>query len=114
MTATTDDILIPVQTPLAPGADVSSAVFDVSDARTVELLFSITSPLADVHWRVHFGPTPNNGYATARQGDFGRFNTIAISVPVFGTGVLVAIHNNGSHATAVDGNIRVIHEFGEA
>lgn len=111
MIATTYDILIPIQTPLAPGARVSSVVFDVADARTVELMFSITSPHADVHWRVHFGPTPNNGYATARQGDFGRFNTIALSVPVFGTGVFVAVHNNGANATAVDGNIRVIHEF---
>ena len=111
MTTTTYDILIPVQTPLAPGANVNSTVFDVSDARTVELMFSITSPQADVHWRVHFGPTPNNAYATAREGDFGRFNTIAISVPAFGTGVFVAVHNNGTHATAVDGNIRVIHEF---
>ena len=111
MTATTYDILIPIQTPLGPGADVSSGVFDVADARTVELMFSITSPQADVQWRVHFGPTPNNGYATAREGDFGRFNTIALSVPVFGTGVLVTIHNTGASATAVDGNIRVIHEF---
>jgi hypothetical protein len=111
MIATTYEVLIPIQTPLAPGARVTSAVFDVADARTVELMFSITSPQADVEWRVHFGPTPNNGYATARQGDFGRFNTIALSVPVFGTGVFVAVHNTGANATAVDGNIRVIHEF---
>jgi hypothetical protein len=111
MIATSYEVLIPIQTPLAPGARVSSATFEVADARTVELMFSITAPQADVEWRVHFGPTPNNSYATARQGDFGRFNTIALSVPVFGPRVLVAIHNTGANATAVDGNIRVIYDL---
>lgn len=54
-----------------------------------------------VTWEIHFGPTTNNEYALCREGGFcyGAFETkAAVSVPVFGPGMLVVVTNHG-HTT---------------
>jgi hypothetical protein len=103
--------LIANATPLAAGAVVESAVVDVNGARTVNLMFSIPSNDADVRWGVHFGPTTNNGYAQTRHGTFESYNTIAISVPVFGPGLLLVVENGGQRAETVDGKVYFIRDL---
>ncbi len=105
------EVLIPVQTPLPPGGRVQSTVFDVNGARTANLMFSIPSNDPQVFWSVHFGPTPNNSYGQAREGNFGTFNTIAIAVPVFGPGLLVVVENRGQRDETVDGNLYFLREL---
>ncbi|HEY3087405.1 MAG TPA: hypothetical protein VGJ59_05000 [Jatrophihabitantaceae bacterium] len=98
-------------TPLPPSGVVESNVIDVNGARTVNLMFGVPSNDPDVHWGVHFGPTTNNAYAQARTGTFADHNTIAISVPVFGPGLLLFIENRGSRDETVDGKIYFIRDL---
>ena len=104
------DTLIDNATPLPPGGSAESEVVDVSGARVVNVMLSITSNDADVHWHIHFGPPTNNAYAQCRSGTFGEHNTIAISVPVFGTGMLVVVDNRGQRTESVDGNVYFIRD----
>jgi hypothetical protein len=92
-------------TPLPPGGRVQGEVVDVNGARLANLMFGIPSNDSQVRWAVHFGPTTNNAYAQARAGTFGEHNTIAISVPVFGPGLLLVIENEGGRDETVDGTI---------
>jgi hypothetical protein len=98
-------------TPLPPGRRVQSTVIDVNGARTVSLMFGIPSNDADVQWSVHFGPTTNNGFAQTHGGNFADANTVAISVPVFGPGVLLVVENGGSRDESVDGKIYFLRDL---
>jgi hypothetical protein len=98
-------------TALPPGGRVQSDVVDVNGARVVNLMFGIPSNDSQVRWGVHFGPTTNNAYAQARSGTFAEHNTIAISVPVFGPGVLLVIENEGSRDENIDGKIYFIRDL---
>ncbi len=104
-------VLIPDQTPLAPSTLVESSAFDVNGARTVNLMFSIPSNDPDVLWSVHFGPTTNNAYAQVRGGTFADFNTVALSMPVFGPGLLVVVENRGLRDETIDGNIYFLRDL---
>lgn len=105
------ETLIANATPLPPGGVVETDVIDVSGARTVNLMFGIPSNDPNVHWDVHFGPTTNNAYAQARNGTFAEHNTIAISVPVFGTGLLLLVENRGTRTESVDGKIYFVRDL---
>jgi hypothetical protein len=98
-------------TPLPPGGRVQSEVVDVNGARVANVMFGIPSNDSQVRWGVHFGPTTNNAYAQARSGTFADHNTIAISVPVFGPGLLLVIENEGTRADTVDGKIYFIRDL---
>jgi hypothetical protein len=98
-------------TALPPGGRVQSDVVDVNGARVVNVMFGIPSNDSQVRWGVHFGPTTNNAYAQARTGTFAEHNTIAISVPVFGPGMLLVIENGGSRDENVDGKIYFIRDL---
>lgn len=111
MPAIVYETLIDNATPLPPGARVQSKVIDVNGARMVNVMFSIPSNDADVRWGVHFGPTTNNAFAQAREGTFGSHNTIAISVPVFGPGLLLVVQNGGAREESVDGKAYFIREL---
>ena len=89
------ETLINNATNLPAGGRVQSPDFDVSGAQVVNVTLSIPSNDADVHWGVHFGPTTNNAFGQCRSGTFGEHNTVAVSVPVFGTGMLVVVENRG-------------------
>ncbi len=103
--------LIANATPLPPGARVQSSTIDVSGAREVNLMFGIINSDAAVRWAVHFGPAPNGGYALCRQGTFSSVNTQAISIPVFGTGMFIAVTNKGQNTQDVDGKVYFIREL---
>ena len=98
-------------TPLPPAGRVQSDVVDVNGARTVNLAFGIPSEDPDVRWGVHFGPSTNNGFAQVRNGTFAEHNTIAISVPVFGPGVLLVIDNAGTRDESVDGKAYFVRDL---
>jgi hypothetical protein len=110
MPTVTYDTLFALQTPLNPGAYVNSALIDVNDATVVNLMFG-TAVNPKVHWRVCFGPAPNNGYAPCRVGTFAQYNVIALSVPVFGPKLLVSVNNDSAVATVIEGNIRIVHDL---
>jgi len=103
--------LIANATPLPPDARVQSSTIDVSGAREVNLMFGIINSDAAVRWAVHFGPATNGGYALCRQGTFSSVNTQAISVPVFGTGMFIAVTNKGQNTQDVDGKVYFIREL---
>jgi hypothetical protein len=105
------ETLIANATALPPGGRVQSNAFDVSGARVANVTLSIPSNDADVHWGIHFGPTTNNAYAQCRTGTFGDHNTVAISVPVFGTGMLVVVENRGQRAESVDSKVYFIRDL---
>jgi hypothetical protein len=98
-------------TALPAGGRVQSNVIDVNGARTVNVMFGIINNDSQVRWAIHFGPTTNNGFAQCRTGTFADHNTIAISVPVFGPGLLTVIENNGSNNQTVDGKIYFIRDL---
>ena len=98
-------------TPLPPGGTVQSQVIDVKGARTVNLMFGITNTDPKIHWRVHFGPTTNNAFALTHQGDFAATNTVAISLPVYGTGLFLVVSNQGNTNKTTDGTIYFIREL---
>lgn len=99
------ETLLDNATPVPPGGRVGSNLIDTNGARTVNLMFGIPAPDADVHWSVHFGPTTNNAFAQTNSGSFQADNTVAIVVPVFGPGLLLVIENRGSQDESVDGKI---------
>ena len=105
------ETLITNATPLPAGARVQSNAFDVSGARLVNVTLSIPSNDADVHWGIHFGPTTNNAFGQCRSGTFGDHNEVAISVPVFGTGMLVVVENRGQRAESVDSQVYFIRDL---
>jgi hypothetical protein len=105
------ETLINNATNLPAGGRVQSPDFDVSGAQVVNVTLSIPSNDADVHWGVHFGPTTNNAFGQCRSGTFGEHNTIAVSVPVFGTGMLVVVENRGHRAESVSGKVYFIREL---
>jgi hypothetical protein len=105
------ETLIANATPLPPGAYVQSSVIDVSGAREVNLAFNIPTLDAHVTWAIHFGPTTNNGYVQCRHGTFGSLSAQAISVPVFGTGMFLMVHNQGSTHWNVDGKVYFIRDL---
>jgi hypothetical protein len=98
-------------TPLPPGGSAQSQVIDVKGARTVNLMFGITNNDPNVHWVVHFGPTTNNAFAPTSKGDFGAMNNVAISLPVFGTGLFLVVSNQGNTNHTTDGTIYFIREL---
>ena len=102
--------LIDNATPLPSGGRVESNTFDVSGARVVNVTLTIPSNDAGVHWGIHFGPTTNNAYAQCRTATFGDHNTVAVSVPVFGTEMLVVVENRGSRAESVNGKVYFIRD----
>jgi hypothetical protein len=73
-------------------------------------MFGIPSNDPDVHWEVHFGPTTNNAFALTHKGDFATANTVAISLPVFGPGLLLVVSNRGNRNESTDGKIYFIRE----
>jgi hypothetical protein len=97
-------------TPLPPGARVETNVINVNGARTVHLMFSIPSNDPAVGWTLHFGPTTNNAYAQTHAGTFQDDNTIALSTPVFGPGLLLVVENGGTQDENVDGKIYFIRD----
>jgi hypothetical protein len=99
------ETLLENATPLPHGGQVESSVIDTNGARTVNLMFGIPAPDADVYWNLHFGPTTNNAYAQTNSGTFQVDNTVAISTPVFGPGLLLVIENRGAQDESVDGKI---------
>jgi hypothetical protein len=105
------ETLIDNATPLPAGGRVQSNTFDVSGARLANVTFSIPSNDADVHWGVHFGPTTNNAFGQCRSGTFGDHNEVAISVPVFGTGMLVVVENRGQRDESVDSQVYFIRDL---
>ena len=105
------ETLIANATALPPGGRVETNVFDVNGARTVNLMFSIAGLDPNVEWTLHFGPTTNNAFAQTNAGTFGVANTIALSVPVFGPGLLLVIENRGTQDETVDGNIYFIRDL---
>jgi hypothetical protein len=105
------ETLIDNATDLPPGGRVQSEVFDVSGAREVNVTLSISSNNTAVRWGIHFGPTTNNGFGQCRSGTFGDNNRVAISVPVFGTGLLVVVENRGQRAENVDGQVYFIRDL---
>lgn len=109
-TTVTYDVLFALQTPLAPGGYVASALIDVSDATFVNVMFG-TAINPDVLWRICFGPAPNHGYAPCREGNFAHWNVAALSVPVFGPMMLVDVTNLSQTASTIEGNYRIIHDL---
>jgi hypothetical protein len=105
------ETLINNATPLPPGQQVETQVIDVSGARDVNVMVGVINADPNVSWRIHFGPTTNNGYALCREGTFGSMEGgVAVSVPVFGTGMLVVVTNNGHNNQNVDGKVYFIRE----
>jgi hypothetical protein len=98
-------------TPLPAGARVESSVIDVNGARTVNLMFGIPGIDPNVGWSVHFGPTTNNAFAQTHAGTFDVANTVALSVPVFGPGLLLVVENRGIQDETVDGKIYFIRDL---
>jgi len=105
------ETLIANATDLPPGGRVQSEVFDVSGSREVNVTLSIPSTDGSVHWGIHFGPTTNNGFGQCRSGTFSDHNRIALSVPVFGTGLLVVVENRGQRAESVNGQVYFIRDL---
>ena len=106
------ETLIDNATPLPPGGQVQSPVIDVSGAREVNIMVGIINTDAAVDWAVHFGPTTNNAYAPCRVGTFGSLQgKVAISVPVFGTGMFVVVKNKGQNSQSVDGKVYFIRDL---
>jgi hypothetical protein len=104
--------LIDNATPLPPGKRVESQVIDVSGAREVNIMVGIVNTDAAVTWEIRFGPTTNNGYALCREGTFGSLlGGVAVSVPVFGTGMFVVVANNGQNNQHVDGKVYFIRDL---
>jgi hypothetical protein len=111
MPAVVFDTLIANATPLPPGGRVDHPVFQVGGAREINVLISIPSNDPNVRWGLHFGPTTNNGFAQCRSGDFGEHNHIAVSVPVFGTGMFVVVQNRGTRAQTVSAKVYFLREI---
>jgi hypothetical protein len=104
--------LINNATPLPPGGRVQSAVINVSGAREVNIMLGIINTDAAVNWEVRFGRTTNNGFALCRQGTFGSLlGGVAVSVPVFGTELLVVVTNKGQNNQHVSGKVYFIREI---
>jgi hypothetical protein len=104
------DTLIANATPLPPGGQVQGSIIDVTGAREVNVMMSITNTDAAVRWAIHFGPTTNNAFALCRQGTFGSLNTQAISIPVFGTDMFVVVTNQGQNNWHVSGKVYFIRD----
>ena len=107
------ETLINNATPLPPGGGrVASAVINVSGAREVNITLGIINTDAAVKWAVYFGRTTNNAFALCRQGTFGSLSgKVAVSVPVFGTELLVVVTNNGQNNQHVSGKVYFIREI---
>src|SRR6478752_3250317 len=98
-------------TALPAGGRVQSNVVDVNGARAVNVMFGIPGIDPNVQWSVHFGPTTNNAFAQTHAGVFDLDNTVALSVPVFGPGLLLVIENRGIQDETVDGKIYFIRDL---
>jgi hypothetical protein len=98
-------------TALPAGGRVQSNVVDVNGARAVNVIFGLPGIDPNVQWSVHFGPTTNNAFAQTHAGAFDLDNTVALSVPVFGPGLLLVIENRGIQDETVDGKIYFIRDL---
>jgi hypothetical protein len=105
------ETLISNATPLPPGKRLETQVIDVSGAREVNIMVGVINSDGGVSWEIHFGPTTNNAYALCQEGTFASLEgNVAVSVPVFGTGMLVVVTNNGQNNQNVDGKVYFIRE----
>jgi hypothetical protein len=103
------EIVIPVQTPLPPGGEVRSKVFDLDGFVTASINVSITAPDAQVERRIHFGPAPNNGFALVRSDTFGTSNHLYTAMPVHAPQAFIIVANRGTQTHTVDATVYAAH-----
>jgi hypothetical protein len=104
------ETIINNQTPVPPGARITSREIDVKGARTVSLSFRITSPNSQVRWGIFFGRTTNNAFAPFQQGTFATNNNVLVNVPVIAPALIVIIDNDGANPANASGTVYFIRD----
>ena len=96
-------VIIPLQTVIAPGARFQSEAFDVDGTESISVNVSITNVNPSIKRTIFFGPSPNGGFAPARADAFQTTNHLLTSLPTSGPKMFVVVENTGTASMNCDG-----------
>jgi hypothetical protein len=103
MPSVINQVIIPFQTVVGPGARFQSLPADVNGTESISVNLSITNVNPAIKRTIFFGPSPNGGFEPARVDTFQATNHLLTSLPTNGPQMFVVVENSGAVSMNCDG-----------